>query len=294
MRSSVLQRLRRRLKPWLRFMPRWANRQIHFAVAHRRFANVRRPTTFSEKVQWRILRDRRALIALTCDKLLAREYARSCAPTIDFAATLWTGRDIALLPLAELPDDWVLKPNHRSNLIHFHRRASDGEPLVATLRAATKGWLDDVQGRVQAEWAYTTARRCLMVEEFLSNGDGQAPTDYKFFVFQGSVRYIQVDSDRFTDHCRAIYDRNWELMPFGIKFPRPIAEVPPPPRLPDLIAYAEAIGRNFDFIRVDLYVVGDRVLFGELTPYPGGGLERFQPGDWDARFGELWLLPSNG
>ena len=53
---------------------------------------------------------------------------------------------------------------------------------------------------------------------------------------------------------------------------------------------SEALGREFDFIRVDLYDVEGSVWFGELTPYPGGGLDPFDP-RLDRELGALWVLP---
>ena len=44
-----------------------------------------------------------------------------------------------------------------------------------------------------------------------------------------------------------------------------------------MLEVAETLGAAFDFVRVDLYDVGGEVWFSELTPYPGGGLDRFDP-----------------
>jgi TupA-like ATPgrasp len=44
--------------------------------------------------------------------------------------------------------------------------------------------------------------------------------------------------------------------------------------------------------RVDMrYDVNDVIKFGELSPYPGGGLERFVPATLDAELGKAWVLP---
>ena len=51
---------------------------------------------------------------------------------------------------------------------------------------------------------------------------------------------------------------------------------------------AETLGHGFDFVRVDMYEVGNRPLFGEMTFYPGSGLHRLDPVSLDDRMGELW------
>ncbi len=54
---------------------------------------------------------------------------------------------------------------------------------------------------------------------------------------------------------------------------------------------AVALAGSYDFMRVDLYSVDEDVFFGELTPYPSSGLERFRPGSFDSQLGAKWKLP---
>jgi hypothetical protein len=59
-----------------------------------------------------------------------------------------------------------------------------------------------------------------------------------------------------------------------------------------MLAIAAELGAEFDFIRVDLYDVPGKVFFGEVTPYPGGGLKRFVPASFDTELGACWQLPA--
>jgi hypothetical protein len=67
--------------------------------------------------------------------------------------------------------------------------------------------------------------------------------------------------------------------------------VPPPRHLDRMLKAAAALGAPTDFVRVDLYECGDRVIFGELTNYPGAGRERFLDPTLDARLGQWWHVP---
>ncbi len=51
---------------------------------------------------------------------------------------------------------------------------------------------------------------------------------------------------------------------------------------------AELLGKDFPFVRVDLYDCGNEPRFGELTFWPEGGLCRFSPASYDAELG-AWL-----
>lgn len=41
-------------------------------------------------------------------------------------------------------------------------------------------------------------------------------------------------------------------------------------------------------MRVDLYDLGDKVLFGEMTLFHFSGITPFEPVEWDFKFGD-WL-----
>jgi hypothetical protein len=61
--------------------------------------------------------------------------------------------------------------------------------------------------------------------------------------------------------------------------------------LPEMLAAAEALARATDFVRVDFFAPGDRLVVNELTSYPSGGSHRIEPGDADRRIGAWWTLP---
>lgn len=117
--------------------------------------------------------------------------------------------------------------------------------------------------------------------------------DYKFLVFHGRVAAIQVDRGRFAGvHARNYYTPQRE--PISVQ--KTVASSVPtaaPENLAAMLRAAEVLGRSFDFMRVDLYSTGDRLWFGELTPYPGGGVTRFQPREFDAWLGDQWTLPAS-
>ncbi len=282
-RARIVRELSRHI---LVFLPDAAVRHIYFFKVQKSIGNFRQPRTINEKINWRIINDRRTELRWTCDKLLMKEHAAD-VPDLVIPKVFWAGRDLADLRSAPLPARWVLKPNHRTGLVYFGTgRVED----VDKLKGVTRGWLDDFNGRVLREWAYAQARRCFIVEEFIGT-EAFAPDDFKFYVFGGKVKFIQVDTTRFSDHRESYYSPTWEKMAVTWGLPD-AGPVPRPASLDKMIGIAENLGRNFDFIRVDLYAVGDLIYFGEVTPYPSGGLDRIEPRSFDRRLGDEWVLPS--
>jgi hypothetical protein len=267
----------------LRRLPVRPKRALLYREAHGRWPRTRRPETFTEKINWRVVHDRRALIGRLGDKVAMKRYASRVCPGLAVPAVLWAGTDLRDLAGTPLPHRWVLKPNHGTMRVHV----GSGEPDVDRLLHLTGGWLDEPLYRDRGEWVYSRARRLLLVEEFL--GEGLA--DVKFLVFGGRAALVQVDTDRFGPrHRRRLYTPDWTPLDVAERHMAPGPVTPPPATLPRMIEVAEALGQEFDFVRVDLYDVEGVVWFGELTPYPGGGLDPFDPG-LDRELGARWVLP---
>jgi TupA-like ATPgrasp/Glycosyl transferase family 2 len=267
-------------------LPAGLERRLLFAYHNRKLPHFARPVTFSDKVNWRILNDRRPLLEWTCDKLAMKNHASEAGlADLHIPQTLWSGCDLGDLQAVRLPEHWVLKPNHRSGLIHFGHR----QPDQRELSTVTATWLDTFEASKMREWAYATARPMLLAEELLGP-PGAPPPDYKFFVFHGKTELIEM-VNRYSGNQQRLYRADWTPLEvlYGPQQMAPVA--PPPARLDRMLAVAEQLGHPFDFIRVDLYDVDGVVVFGELTPYPCGGLERFVPASFDVELGEKWQLP---
>jgi hypothetical protein len=285
--TGIRQGLRGAARSMVFRLPASVERRLLFTYYNRKLPHFVRPVTFSDKVNWRILNDRRPLLEWTCDKLAMKEYA--CAAGLAglrVPQTLWSGSDIGDLRAADLPEHWVLKPNHRSGLVYFGGGKADCQELAAV----TRTWLDAFEAGTMHEWAYAKARPMFLVEELLGP-PGSPPPDYKIFVFDGKAELIEM-VNRYDGNQQRLYRPDWTPLEvlYGPQGMAPIA--PPPPQLDRLLDIAQQLGQPFDFIRVDLYDVTGSIVFGELTPYPCGGLERFRPASFDIELGEKWHLPA--
>lgn len=279
-------KLRRAARSLVYRLPVGVERRLLFVYHNRKLPHFSKPVTFSDKVNWRILNDRRPLLEWTCDKLAMKDYAvKAGLPDLHVPQTIWSGLDMSELRDIRLPEHWVLKPNHRSGLIHFGHRQADHRELSAI----TATWLDTFEASKMREWAYATARPMLLVEELLG-APGSPPPDYKIFVFGGKPELIEM-VNRYGGNRQRLYRPDWSPLEvlYGPQLMAPVA--PPPPNLDRMLAIAQQLGKPFDFMRVDLYDVDGVIVFGELTPYPCGGLERFVPLSFDIELGRKWRLP---
>lgn len=249
---------------------------------------MRNPRSFKEKVNWRILRDRRPELAWTCDKLACKRVAVERAPWVRVPETHWVGEDPSALAGEALPDRWVLKPNNASGLVAF----GSGRLSTATARRLadeTATWLDQSKELELGEWAYGRAERLFLVEEFVDNGF-PAAVDYRAHVVHGKTELWMVDRDRFRAQRRSFYGPSWAPLDLRL-FHQQDSPRPRPSPLAEMDRAAVAIASGVDFLRVDFYVEGPTVWFGEVAAYPDSGLKPFEPREFDLEFGAKWKLP---
>ena len=243
---------------------------------HRGLPNLADPQTFTEYVQFRKLHDHDIRMPPLADKLAVKQIVSDRIGADWIIPTLWHGDELPSQPEWNTP--FVVKARHGCNQTAF---AFDYDNWPA-VRRKTKRWMARGYGIWLDEWLYRHIPRGLLVEPYI--GERRAlPVDYKFYVFGGRVELVQVHLDRAGRHRWMLFDREWQ------RVSSPTSDNPPPPQsLARMIEAAEELGRDFDFVRVDLYEIGSKPRFGEVSFYPGSGLDPFDPPSLDAVIGEHW------
>jgi hypothetical protein len=247
---------------------------------HRRMPDLAGPRLFNEVVQLRKLIDRDPRLPMLTDKVRAKASVADRIGAEWVIPTLWHGQTLPETPMWPLP--FVLKSRHGSNQTAFVRTGEEDWPRI---RARAHRWQRRAYGWWLDEWAYRDVERGLLVEPFIGAG-GVLPVDYKLFVFGGRVQFIGVHLHRETAHRHFFFDCDWRCLS---EASADEAATPRPKALDQMIEAAEALGTETDFVRVDMYDAQPHPLFGEMTFYPGSGLDPFAPRRLDALFGAHWL-----
>ena len=100
-----------------------------------------------------------------------------------------------------------------------------------------------------------------------------------------------VDVDRYIDHKRNFYDSEWNYLDITSDCSNFGDTLPKPEGFEEMVKTAEILSKDFPFVRVDLYLVKNKIYFGELTFYPWSGYVNFNPDDFDFALGENFVLP---
>ena len=248
---------------------------------HGRLPDLVSPRRFTELVQLRKLAGHDRAMAQMVDKVVAKTRVAEMIGPDWLIPTLWQG---TILPaVAPWPTPFVVKARHGCNQNAFVFGAGH-DPDWSQIRARAAGWMARDYGYWLDESVYAAVPHGLLVEPFMGTPPA-LPVDYKFYVFGGRVAAVQVHLGRGTCHRWCIFDPEWRLLSA-----RKSGLVPPPPAsLARMIDAAETLSAGSDFCRVDLYEIAGKPLFGEMTFYPGSGLDRFDPVGLDLWLGDLWL-----
>ena len=55
-----------------------------------------------------------------------------------------------------------------------------------------------------------------------------------------------------------------------------------------MLEIAKKLSKNIKHVRVDLYLINDKIYFGELTFYHESGQAKFEPEQWNEKIGN-WI-----
>lgn len=251
--------------------------QLTYLWRHGRLAQLREPTLFTELVQLRKLNDRDPRLPIMADKVGMKAIVAERLGREWVVPMLWSGPRLAPQSCWKTPI--VIKSRHGCNqTLVMH----DAERHWPAARTRTATWMKRTYGTWLDEWLYAHIPRGLLIEPFIGTGR-QLPVDYKIYVFHGQATHVQVHLERATNHRWVLHDTQWRALSAKAE------PVPRPSALPAMLAAAEELARDFTFARVDFYQPHDRPLFGEMTFYPGSGLDPFCHPELDRDLGKLWL-----
>ncbi len=278
---------------------------------------TRKVQTFQEKMLYKIAFDRNPLLPILADKVSAREYVSDLVGS-QYLTTLYGvyeyGREI---PKQDLPHNFAIKASHGSGgVLLVSENADELKMLPARVTSNSWGrylihpdslnWDDAIllmdhwtsntfwnsPGHFP-EWAYKGISPRIIVEELLVF-ENAIPQDYRFFIFEGNCEYIELDCRWKNLSTKTLFDRNWKQIEVTRNFPGqpPFPAAVPIPSKPkclvEMIEIAEILARDTDHLRVDLYLLGNRIVFGELTNYHTSGLQTFRPKEFNTEFAKNW------
>ncbi|MCM3722102.1 ATP-grasp fold amidoligase family protein [Solibacillus isronensis] len=253
--------------------------------------DLNNPVYFNDKLQWLKVNWYDPIATMCADKFEVRNFVKEQIGE-KYLNELYAVYDsVDEIDIKKLPDSFVLKGTHGSgsNLICKDKNSIDWNKQVKIM----KGWLNKNLYWYYREWVYKDIKPRIVCEKYMSEGLGtNSLTDYKFFCFNGEVKYCQVIRGRGINETIDFYDIDWNHMPFTGLRPLPNSKETylKPKKYNEMLDLAKKLSESFPFVRVDFYYVNEEIIFGELTFFPRSGYGSFYPTEWDKKIGDLLTL----
>lgn len=288
-----------RIAHLLAFLPDSWMLRLQYLIRTGRVLHLNHPQRLSEKLQHYKAYYRNPLMKQCVDKYSVREFVKERLGTDRYLNEMYQICDHPEeIDFASLPNQFVIKTTDGGSgdnvLICKDKEKLDIPSAVAEI----KRWQNKHYPVISREWAYGSDKGSrIIVEKYLEdphNPDG-AIDDYKFMCFNGKMKCMWVDKDRFIKHTRCLFDEQLQCIE-GVEFHfgHTATPIPLPENVSEMVSIAEQLATGFPFARIDLYNLDGKILFGEVTFYPESGYGQFRPDNYDFKWGSFFDTESYG
>lgn len=267
-----------------------------FKVSMGKELNLDNPKTFNEKLQWLKLYNRKPEYTMMVDKYRVRDYISKQLGDEYLIPLLGVWDRPEEIDFSKLPNSFVLKCNHNSGLGMYicKDKSKLKEKDIRRIRKNLHKGLKQNYYLSGREWPYKEVPRKIICEQYMEDNPTQQLTDYKLMTFGGKVKCTFTCTGRGSAHDFKVtfYDTDWKKMSFERHYPSG-PQLKKPASYDEMVALAEKLASHIPFARIDFYEIEGKPYFGEITLFPGSGMEEFTPEEWDSILGSWIKLPDN-
>lgn len=249
------------------------------------------PQTFSEKLQWLKLYNRRPEYTMMVDKYRVREYIREKIGDEYLIPLLNVWNSVEEIDFDALPNQFALKCNHDQGSVVICKDKSNFDVEDAKRKLARK--LNRNHYWSIREWPYKNVKPCIICEQYMQDDSGKEElSDYKVLCFNGEPKLIEVHRGRFGGgHTQDIYDLNWNKTKYyQPDVPTSDEVMDKPVFTEEMISLSRKLSDGIPHVRVDWYYTNGHLYFSELTFYDGSGFDPFMDNQ-DLEIGSWLVLP---
>lgn len=279
-------------KGYLNWVPDALYLKILYRLSMGERCNLKNPVKYNEKLQWLKLHDRKPEYARMVDKYEVRGYIAETIGEEYLIPCYGVYNSFEEIDFSKLPEQFVLKCTHDSGSVEIckDRNTFDIEKAGERLTEA----LNKNYYNTYREWPYKSVKPRIIAEKFMVDESVDDLRDYKVMCFNGEAKLIEVHENRFAcerGYTQTFYDRLWNKLDIAQKGFVPTNEEREKPfKLEEMLVLSEKIAKDMYHARIDWYLIGDKLYFGEITFYDGSGFAKFEDEEDDIFLGSLIQL----
>ncbi len=275
------------ISPWKVIPIKW-QLKVKYRCAIGKPLNLICPRSFNEKLSWIKLYDHNPLYSKLVDKyevknhvakLIGEEYVVPCYG-------VW--ESYGDIDFSQLPSKFVLKATHDSSGIVICKDKSALD--VKDARIIINKSLKTDYFLKGFEWPYKDVQRRVLADFYLEDNSRVELQDYKWWCFGGEPKVMYITNKGKFRQCEEnFYDMDFLPLNINHGFPRTKPEYDKPALFEKMKELACVLSQGIPFVRIDFFVVNEKIYFGEYTFFDHAGLRPFVDNGWDEKLGS-WII----
>lgn len=262
---------------------------LFYRIKLKKKPNFNHPITFSEKLQVLKMYYDNPLVSMCVDKYYAAQYVEKCGYGNILKKTYAVYNNPEEIKAEDLPEKCFLQMSHMSkfNYIVLGRDKERIEHIKKIFRSLMKY----NHYNLLREKPYKALSPRIICCELLEEPEHKTLTDYKFYCFDGEVKYFMISFGEYEHNVRnAKFDLQWNNLDKEFKGKQVVnvSREDAPANFDEMIKIARDLSKGFPHVRVDLYNISGRIVFGELTFFSSGGFVHIESEEMDRKIGS-WI-----
>lgn len=257
--------------------------------------NLEAPKTFNEKMQWLKFYNQQSIFTEMAGKHTVKKYVSEKIGKEYIAKEFGCWDHFDEIDFASLPNAFVLKTTHGCGSMFICKDKNKYESF-GFLKEKFEESLNFRYYDNYYEWPYRDIKPQIIAEELLDDGNNRILPVYKFFCFNGEPLIAQIiQNDKQDNETIDYIDMDFNFLKLSQGYPNSKKKnrLNRPKLFENMKEIARKLSEGIPFIRVDLYDLGEKIVFSEFTFFSDAGFAKFFPKKWDYELGEKIKLPSH-
>lgn len=261
--------------------------QYRYITHHK--LNLKNPIRYTEKLQYLRLKvyPKNDLVSKCASRDGVREYLKEINEEDKLIPIYGIYDRFDDVDFSSLPDQFVMKCTHASGFNYLVKNKDDLD--IKKLRKMFNEFLKTDYGKKTVEPHYSKIKPRIIIEKAITDLSS-LPDEYKIHVFNGKAKYLYLVTGRGKDIKYNNYYIDWT--PFNEAqfngWDTSEKQLKKPDQFDEMVKFAEKIASPFPFVRVDLYLINNKIYFSEMTFTPAKGTLIFDDDKADFEIGN-WL-----
>lgn len=244
--------------------------------------NIKDIHGFNEKLQWLKLNVHKDIMIKMVDKYEVRNIISEKIGNDYLVPLIGVYNNVEEIPWDSLPEKCVIKCNHGSHCSIIKDENFDKNKA----RKKLNKWMKQNWYWLYREWPYKNVKPKIIIEEFIED-----IKDYKILCFHGEPKLFEIpifcknSEGILKEKYQDFYDIEWNKLNIETNIKNSSMKMDKPIFIEEMLKFSRLISKDFAHARVDWTVSNNKLYFGEVTFYDGGGFSALEE-KWNLLLGE--------